>query len=60
MDANLTLEFPDQDFTCEDVQEFYENFIITGPGLVTETTDYNTGIVHKSYGVYSGTNGEPL
>ncbi|WP_158132885.1 hypothetical protein [Vibrio navarrensis] len=54
MDANLTLEFPDQDFTCEDVQEFYENFIITGPGLVTETTDYNTGIVHKSYGVYSG------
>ncbi|EIO3970445.1 TPA: hypothetical protein I7678_14945 [Vibrio vulnificus] len=54
MDANLTLEFPDQNFTCKDAEEFYENFIITGPGLVTETTDYNTGIVHKSYGVYSG------
>ncbi|ENW4831942.1 hypothetical protein ACFLMD_003872 [Vibrio vulnificus] len=54
MDANLTLEFPDQNFTCKDAEEFYENFIITGPGLVTETTDYNTGIVHKSYGIYSG------
>ncbi|EOB6679565.1 hypothetical protein [Vibrio vulnificus] len=54
MDANLTLEFPDHNFTCKDAEEFYENFIITGPGLVTETTDYNTGIVHKSYGVYSG------
>ncbi|ASM96364.1 hypothetical protein [Vibrio vulnificus] len=54
MDANLTLEFPDQNFTCKDAEEFYENFIITGPGLVTETTDYNTGIIHKSYGVYSG------
>ncbi|MEJ3674373.1 hypothetical protein WFH35_19330 [Vibrio vulnificus] len=54
MNANLTLEFPDQNFTCKDAEEFYENFIITGPGLVTETTDYNTGIVHKSYGVYSG------
>ncbi|HFQ5395161.1 hypothetical protein ACJPQX_14850 [Vibrio vulnificus] len=54
MNANLTLEFPDQNFTCENVQEFYENFIITGPGLVTETTDYNTGNVYKTYGVYSG------
>ncbi|WP_217521134.1 Ig domain-containing protein [Vibrio metschnikovii] len=52
MDANLTLEFPDQNFTCQDAQEFYESFIITGRDLVTETIDDN-GIVHKSYGVYS-------
>ena len=52
MDANLTLEFPDQNFTCQDAKEFYKSFIITGRDLVTETIDDN-GIVHKSYGVYS-------
>ncbi|EEX35834.1 Ig domain-containing protein [Vibrio metschnikovii] len=54
MDANLTLEFPDQNFTCQNAEEFYKYFIIHGPQLVTETTDYNTGKVYKSYGVYSG------
>ena len=54
MNANLTLEFPNQDFTCQDAQKFYKNFIIHGPQLVTETTDYNTGKIYKSYGVYSG------
>ncbi|EKO3608424.1 hypothetical protein P0F40_000469 [Vibrio metschnikovii] len=52
MDANLTLEFPDQNFTCQDAEEFYKYFIIHGPQLVTETTDYNTGEVYKSYGVW--------
>ncbi|NNN45338.1 MULTISPECIES: Ig domain-containing protein [unclassified Vibrio] len=54
MDANLILEFPDQNFTCQDAEEFYKYFIIHGPQLVTETTDYNTGEIYKSYGVYSG------
>ncbi|EKO3666619.1 hypothetical protein M3891_002376 [Vibrio metschnikovii] len=54
MDANLILEFPDQNFTCQNAEEFYKYFIIHGPQLVTETTDYNTGEIYKSYGVYSG------
>ncbi|CAH0531184.1 hypothetical protein CTH30272_03464 [Allocatenococcus thiocycli] len=33
MDANLILEFDNQDFTCADVSEFYRSMTFTGEGL---------------------------
>ncbi|MGP8308031.1 hypothetical protein [Vibrio sp. YIC-376] len=33
MDANLILEFDNQDFTCADVSEFYRSIKFTGKGL---------------------------
>ena len=33
MDANLILEFDNQDFTCADVSEFYRSIKFTGEGL---------------------------
>lgn len=40
MDANVVLEFTDEDFTCEDAQNLYRHMLFTGADL---SWDYSSG-----------------